>query len=552
MKTSTRWLLSMVVGFSGALGVSGWLYARSRSADFDRHARAVEGIGRVRHASGQLAAQVLASRFGLLNQYDPITATEANLDGADAEIGSLLSGTVALDQELERAIKALGEAVDQQLVGAERFKADNSVLKNSLFYLPSAAREASQPGEGKNALRDRAPAAIQDALEAALVYNLVGDRTARATYERKLADLAKVAELAAAPPELTRFSAHARVIADKQPVVDRWMKQVVESDVEARLSIVERGYEERFKHAVDESSRYRKYLYAWTLVLLAMVVGAGIQLRRLYAGLERRVAERTAELSNALSALWGEMRLARKIQEALVPNAPVLEGCEVAASMRPTDDVGGDYYDVIRGDKHDWILIGDVSGHGVPAGLVMMMCHTAVRTLLHAEPDVTPSRLLSAVNEVLTQNIRQLGENKYMTLSAFRRDRDGTVHFAGAHQDVFVYRAFNGSVETLETSGLWLGIRPGIDATLRTREFRLGDDDVLVLLTDGITEATRDGALFDNAGVGRVLSRAGGKSARQVLDDVFAALSGYEVNDDATLLVVRQLPKVESPARVAS
>ena len=551
MKASTRWLLSMVVGFSGALAVSGWLYTRSRSADFDRHARAIEGIGRVRHASGQLAAQVLASRFGLLNQYDPITATEANLDGADAELGSLLAGTVALDPELERALKALGEAVEQQLAGAEHFKADNSVLRNSLFYLPSAAREASQRPAATGTRADRAPAAIREALEAALVYDLVGDRTARATYERKLVELGKVAELGTARPELARFSAHARVIADKQPVVDRWMKQVVESDVEAKLSLVERGYEGRFKRAVDESSHYRKVLYGWTLVLLAMVVGAGIQLRRLYAGLERRVAERTAELSNALSALWGEMRLARKIQEALVPSAPVLEGCDVAVSMRPTDDVGGDYYDVIRGEKHDWILIGDVSGHGVPAGLVMMMCHTAVRTLLESEPDISPSRLLSTVNEVLTVNIRQLGENKYMTLSAFRRDHDGTVHFAGAHQDVFVYRAWNGTVETLETSGLWLGIRPGIDSTLRTREFTLGDDDVLVLFTDGITEATRDGALFDNAGVSGVLARAANKSARQVLDDVFGELTGYEVNDDATLLVVRQLPKASSPARIA-
>jgi sigma-B regulation protein RsbU (phosphoserine phosphatase) len=159
--------------------------------------------------------------------------------------------------------------------------------------------------------------------------------------------------------------------------------------------------------------------------------------------------------------------------------------------------------------------------------------------------------LLSAVNEVLTQNIRQLGENKYMTLSAFRRDHDGTVQFAGAHQDVFVYRAWNGSVETLETSGLWLGIRPGIDASLRTREFRLADEDVLVLFTDGITEATQNGALFDNAGVGRVLARAGGKSAREVLDEMFGELSGYEVNDDATLLVIRQLPRAVSPTRVA-
>src|SRR5262249_18499339 len=161
---------------------------------------------------------------------------------------------------------------------------------------------------------------------------------------------------------------------------------------------------------------------------------AGYALRRLYVDLDDRVRQRTAELKKALDALWGEMRLARKIQEALVPAAPQLAQCEVAASMKPADQVGGDYYDVVRAGCVEWILIGDVSGHGVPAGLVMMMCQTAVRTVLEVRPDIMPDELLASVNAVLTRNIKKLGEDKYMTISAFRREADGTVYFSGAHQ----------------------------------------------------------------------------------------------------------------------
>jgi serine phosphatase RsbU (regulator of sigma subunit) len=268
---------------------------------------------------------------------------------------------------------------------------------------------------------------------------------------------------------------------------------------------------------------------------------AGVALGRLYSNLERLVAARTSELQKALDALWGEMKLARKIQEALVPRAPKLLNCEIAATMKPADDVGGDYYDVVQAGGRDWILIGDVSGHGVPAGLVMMMCHTAVRTVLRGDPDIMPDRLLSRVNSVLTENIRQLGEDKYMTISAFRSERDGTVLYAGAHQDIQIYRARTDDVETLETSGVWLGIKDDISSALSTSRFRLEPGDVLLLHTDGVTEAIKDGKMFDIHGLRRVLGGARDRSAGQVLSDVFGALEGYRVTDDATVLTVRHL-----------
>jgi sigma-B regulation protein RsbU (phosphoserine phosphatase) len=206
-----------------------------------------------------------------------------------------------------------------------------------------------------------------------------------------------------------------------------------------------------------------------------------------------------------------------------------------------TDVVGGDYYDVIHVGGHHWILIGDVSGHGVPAGLVMMMCHTAVHTVLHESPGIMPDALLSRVNTVLTQNIRQLGEDKYMTISAFRFESDGKVKFAGAHQDVQIYRAATDTVEVRETSGVWLGVKPDIANLLSTNEFSLDEGDVVALYTDGITEAMRDGRIFDTRGVRRVLGKASGRNAEQVLSDMFNALVGYTVNDDATMVVVKQL-----------
>ena len=106
------------------------------------------------------------------------------------------------------------------------------------------------------------------------------------------------------------------------------------------------------------------------------------QLRRSNDTLEVQVAERTEELRKTLAELWSEMDLARKIQTVLLPSETRFRDYEVSAMMVPASTVGGDYYDIIRTDGSDWLLIGDVSGHGVTAGLTMMMIQTAIRTVV--------------------------------------------------------------------------------------------------------------------------------------------------------------------------
>ena len=527
--------------FALAVAASGFLYLRSRSADFDAHARAVEAIGRVRHLDRQLSEQVLAARFGLLNQYDPLTASELELVNAALALGLGVRNVVGTTPELDQALTALDRAVSERRSVLDHFKAENSVLKNSLRYLPTAADDLMRAlPEAPSATLARDVNAL---VRSALVYDLIGDRGALEAHQATIARLgADRAEISAdLVLDFDLLLAHARVIGERQPSVDAWLRRASNEDVSDKLGVVERVYQDRFSHAAAVANRYRQVLYGWSLFLVVAVFVAGLELRKVYAGLERRVAERTAELGRALDALWGEMKLARRIQEALVPSEPVLAGCDIAASMRPADEVGGDYYDVIHTKNHEWILIGDVSGHGVPAGLIMMMCQTAVRTALERDPEMLPDRLLVLVNAVLTQNIRQLGEDKYMTITALRRDADGTLAFAGAHTDIFVYRAGSDDLEVFETAGLWLGLKPDAEGAFTTREIVLAPRDLLVLHTDGVTEAVQNGEMFDTQGMRSALGRAKGKTARQVLDDLLQALDGFELRDDATLLVIQQL-----------
>src|SRR5207247_1046155 len=101
-----------------------------------------------------------------------------------------------------------------------------------------------------------------------------------------------------------------------------------------------------------------------------------------------------------------------------------IEGVEVSARMIPADEVGGDYYDVLpiaEGTQGAWIGIGDVAGHGLTAGLVMMMIQSVVAALVKQAPDRAPSQHLGVLNAILYDNIRErLEQSEHVTLSLLR------------------------------------------------------------------------------------------------------------------------------------
>ncbi len=249
--------------------------------------------------------------------------------------------------------------------------------------------------------------------------------------------------------------------------------------------------------------------------------------------------------------LGRDMEIAANIQTALLPAAPAIPGYDLCAYLKPAEAVGGDYYDVIcEGGRH-WMVIGDVSGHGVHAGLIMMMAQTAIHVALNERPELTPAELLSTVNTTLTRNIQRLGEYKYMTASAFAVGADGTVDYAGLHQDILIYRARDGSVETIQTKGIFVGITEEIADKLEDERFTLEPGDTMLVFTDGITEMWRKGSVRgkrtperDMFGIERLRnlfqSLAGSAAVEDIEAGILGSLDEYEPRDDITMMIVRR------------
>ena len=122
------------------------------------------------------------------------------------------------------------------------------------------------------------------------------------------------------------------------------------------------------------------------------------------------------------------MELTRKIQTVLLPKKPKIKGYEIGAYMEPAEEVGGDYYDIINLDGIDWLVIGDVSGNGVPAWLIMMV-QTSIHSTLEQNPEVKPSMLLTLVNRTIYKNIKQLNEKKYMSNNCYGSNKEWKLHF---------------------------------------------------------------------------------------------------------------------------
>ncbi|GEM_PF-2991839 len=240
--------------------------------------------------------------------------------------------------------------------------------------------------------------------------------------------------------------------------------------------------------------------------------------------------------------LKSEMELARKIQTVLLPKNPVISGYEIAVSMNPAEEVGGDYYDVISVGGFDWIVIGDVSGHGVTAGLVMMMVQTSIHTVLLQNPETPTSELLSVVNRAIYENLVKMDESKHMTIVVLACGKDGFFDFSGLHDDMLLWCADTRKVETIETDGMWIGLEPDISEMLDVDAFKMEKGDCLVLYSDGITEAWgKDRKMFGSERLISVVEKFGDRSVSEIHAAIMDALSPYDKSDDVTLLVMKRV-----------
>jgi phosphoserine phosphatase RsbU/P len=240
-----------------------------------------------------------------------------------------------------------------------------------------------------------------------------------------------------------------------------------------------------------------------------------------------------------------ELRTASNIQRRLLPPAPRdVVGYTFVGTNQPSRTVSGDYYDfIVRPDGRVYFIIADVSGKGVPAGLMMAGLQVAFRIFAKSNPD--PATFVTQLNTTLRET---LPRSKFITLFLGRLDTaTGVVEFvnAGHTPPLWVHR--HGADEVL-AGDILLGVVTAASYVNRKLELQPGDS--LVLFTDGVTEAQNaSGAELGSTTLARAVSGAFGKSADAVagvISETVHAHAGDEtaLDDDVTLVVIsRDLPQ---------
>jgi sigma-B regulation protein RsbU (phosphoserine phosphatase) len=270
-------------------------------------------------------------------------------------------------------------------------------------------------------------------------------------------------------------------------------------------------------------------------------LSAALQLAALHA---RVIEETTLRERLAREQMLGELAVARRIQTALIPKSIAVPGLDLSAGMLPADQVGGDYYDVFNTADGCWIGIGDVTGHGLLAGMIMLMMQSAVCALVDTLPDGSPAQIVRRLNHVMRLNIRErLGESDHATFVMLRYRSDGCVTMAGAHEDVVVYRAATQRCERYTPSGVWLGIVEDIEVETLDQSFTLERGDLMLLYTDGLIEARgADHEEFGLERVERILRASAGAPVDDIRQQLLAAVLAWTPvqQDDVTLIVGRR------------
>lgn len=288
-------------------------------------------------------------------------------------------------------------------------------------------------------------------------------------------------------------------------------------------------------------------------------------LKKLTQELEQRVEQRTEALSGAkreIEALnqrltsenlrmGAELSVSRKLQHMTLPTKNELEniaGLEIAACMASANEVGGDYYDILRHRDRLRIGIGDVTGHGLESGVVMLMTQSAVRTLTTRDENDLP-RMLGVLNRTLYDNVQRMGSDRNLTLALLDYQvlpTGGQLRISGQHESVIIARR-SGSLELIDTLelGMPLGLIDDIDDFLGVVELTIAPGDVIVLYTDGITEAAdMSHALYGLERLCATIVAQRGETAETIKDAVLADVTRHigaqVIFDDLTLIVLKQ------------
>ena len=238
-----------------------------------------------------------------------------------------------------------------------------------------------------------------------------------------------------------------------------------------------------------------------------------------------------------------EYELAHDVQMHLLPNeAPEIPYLQIAAQSQPAREVGGDFYDYLPSEDGElYFTVGDVSGKGMPAAMLMGMSHATLNSAARFLDEPTPAAIIDRANTALYDNFTEV--SMFATVfvgqydSAFR-----TISYANAGHSPVIYCPVDGEATMLEADGTALGILPW--SLSEDHSLVLDEGDLLIVASDGFPEAQNaDGEMFGYERLMRLIEQYRAESAEMILkrlSDAVKAFSGdTEQDDDETIMVLK-------------
>lgn len=242
-----------------------------------------------------------------------------------------------------------------------------------------------------------------------------------------------------------------------------------------------------------------------------------------------------------------ELELAKKIQENLLPKSiPTIKGLEIAGSVMPATEIGGDVYDVLEGENGELLTyVGDVTGHGVPAGILASISNS----IIMSKQDADLTSMANTLNIILKTKATP---NMFITaaLARYNPEKPNNLDYLSAgHEQLIHFKASTKKAKMLPSGGIALGMFPDVSKLLKEQkveDFETGD--TIILYSDGIPEAWKNEEEtygFDRL-VENLEKNASSNTTAQsihdaILKDIQDFTNGYEQKDDITLLVLRRM-----------
>jgi len=258
-----------------------------------------------------------------------------------------------------------------------------------------------------------------------------------------------------------------------------------------------------------------------------------------------KIAKDAALLKNA--AVVQEMEFAKQIQTSLLPEAPPsLPGIKIAALSISADHVGGDYYDFfLSNNRIIDAVIADVSGHNVGAALIMVETRSVLRAQININN--TPATILSNLNNLLMSDLTRAELFISMFYIKYDTSTKWLTYANAGHNNPLLYQSIKGKCQALDADGMIIGVKE--DILFENRSILLDHGDILLLYTDGVTEASADdGEMFGIERLEKIISELHEEPLQNLIDHIYQEVIRFSgerpLSDDVSMVALKINPSV--------